>query len=62
MRGATGGLAQQLRLDRAARTAGEAFAFFDAEEPRPARSWNLPVSGIGAAFLALAALALYWGV
>jgi hypothetical protein len=54
--GTTGGLAQQLRLNRAARTAGEAFAFNDYEEPRSGPSRLLPLGGIGLAFLVLAAL------
>jgi hypothetical protein len=54
--GTTGGLAQQLRLDRAARTAGEAFAFIDQDEPRRGEARLLPLGGIGLAFLLLAAL------
>ncbi|MFL5131410.1 MAG: hypothetical protein ACJ8DD_14865 [Microvirga sp.] len=54
--GTTGRLAQQLRLDRAARTAGEAFAFNDYDEPATGPSRLLPLSGIGLVFLLLAAL------
>jgi hypothetical protein len=54
--GRTGGLAQQLRLNRAARTAGEAFAFNDYDEPRTGPSRVLPLGGIGLAFLLLAVL------
>lgn len=56
MTGTTGGLAQQLRLNRAARTAGEAFAFNDYDEPRTGPSRLLPLGGIGLAFVLLAIL------
>jgi len=60
--GTTRGLAHQLRLDRAARTAGEAFAFNDYDEPAAGPSRLLPLGGIGLAFLLLAALvAIYIG-
>jgi hypothetical protein len=61
--GSTADLAQQLRLDRAARTAGEAFAFVDSDEAatattRSSRSYG----GILWLFVSLAAAtALYFG-
>ena len=53
--GTTGGLAQQLRLDRAARTAGKP-SRSSTRTSRAGEARLLPLGGIGLAFLLLAAL------
>jgi hypothetical protein len=59
--GSTAGLAQQLRLDRAARNAGEAFAFVESDLAPTRRV--VPIGGVALAFFALATLtALYFGL
>lgn len=55
------GSSQHLRLARTARLAGEAFAFNEPEQVRPAAR-RLPLGGLAGAFIALAAAtALYFG-
>ena len=61
--GSTAGFAQRLRLDRAARNAGEAFAFVEAGPDRQAPRRSLSLGGLAGAFIALAVLAgLYFGL
>jgi hypothetical protein len=58
----TAGIAQQVHLVRAARTAGEAFAFIDHEETNAPRRAHL-VGGVAWALVGLtAAVALYIGL
>jgi hypothetical protein len=60
--GSTAGLAHQLRLDRAARNAGEAFAFIEPGAEAPSNRRLLPIGGIVLVFATLAAVAgLYLG-
>jgi hypothetical protein len=60
--GSTAGFAQRLRLDRAARNAGEAFAFVEPGTELRARRRSVPLGGIVGAFVALAVLTvLYFG-
>jgi hypothetical protein len=53
--GSTAGLAHRLRLDRAARNAGEAFAFIDTPADREGTRRTLSLGGIAGVFVALAA-------
>ena len=60
--GSTAGMAHQLRLDRAARTAGEAFAFVEPDTDRTAARRRPLLGTLAWAFVGLAAAAgLYLG-
>lgn len=63
MTGSTAGQAQRMRLDRAARNAGEAFAFVEPDEPSQASTRRISgFSGLIWIFVGLAAAtALYLG-
>ena len=63
MTGSTAGQAQRMRLDRAARNAGEAFAFVEQDEPPRVSSRRIPgFSGLVWIFVGLAAAtAIYLG-